>query len=373
MLTVGGEEFVLQFRVHSIACFTVGLTITAKPLSNQKRRNDTGICLQKFFILFFMLLTSVVHAQQQENKMELLKQQKLLSHPQQIPALVKGKKIAVEQIPNPHWRADGCLACHKKRPKKNNLHLRHNNTDQTCNTCHTLVSSHDYIHPSNVDPDKTMLKNMAKGFRKAVKQSKGKVVCTTCHDLPMQCKTDRFKERGLNPLFLRKGPYKARSSICYQCHDVSAYQRLNPHDQISDQGKLRKDRCSLCHQTLNKLKKARTIKDVDFNVTGDLSMMCTGCHPWRPHPGGASLFARKKKVGLNHLVKPPKEIAQQIQKTTRDKKIILPLDPNTGRIFCGTCHNPHEKKVIKTAAAARGADSKNRLRMKRICEGCHDK
>jgi len=373
MLVMRKERFVLHLWFHTIMCCMIHRIMMAKHLFQQFRRSYTVICLQHFLIFFFILLTSVAYAQQQENKMELQKEQKLLNNPQQIPGLIRGKKISPEQIPDPHWRVDGCLACHKHIPDKKGLHLRHKNIDQTCNTCHSIVSNHDYIHPSGVVLKKTMQKHMSAGFRKAVKQSKGKVVCTTCHDLPMQCKSERQKERGLNPLFLRNGPYKARSSICYQCHDVSAYQRLNPHDQISDQGKLRKDRCSLCHQTLDKLKQAKSIEDVDFNVKGDLSMMCTGCHPWRPHPGGSRLFAREKKLGLNHLVKPPKEIRQKIETTIREQKIILPLDPNTGRVFCGTCHNPHEKKVIKTAAAARGADSKSRLRMKKICEGCHDK
>lgn len=370
---MGKEELVLQHRVYVNVHDTSYIVKFVRQIFQQSRRICIIIFWQSILIVVLVLLASVVHAQQNEKKMNQLKEQKILKNPQQIPRLFKGKKITVEQIPDPHWRTDGCVACHKKLPDKKGLHLRHKNTDQTCNTCHSIVSSHDYIHPSSIVPDKSMQKRMAESFRQAINKSNGQITCTTCHDLPMQCKSERFKERGLNPLFFRNGPYKSRSGICYECHDASAYRRLNPHDQISDQGKLLKDRCSLCHQSLDKLKKARSIDEVDFNVKGNLSSMCTGCHPWRPHPGGSMLFARKKKIGLNHLVKPPKDIMRKIETTTLERNIVLPLAPDSGQIFCGTCHNPHEKGVIKTAAAAHGADSETRLRMKSICEGCHDK
>lgn len=362
----------MQQCVHTKVCCATRVVTRVKHSFHQGRKKIAISRARCFLVIMIIFQASLVHAGQ-EKKMQHLDKQQLLDNPQWIPGLVKRQNITVDQIPDPHWRINGCLACHQKRPDKKGLHLRNRNVDKTCNTCHSIVSSHEYIHPSGVKPDTAMQKRMTKSFRKTLKKSKGKVVCTTCHDLPMQCKSGRFKERGLNPLFFRAGPYAVRSGICYQCHNVSAYQRLNPHDQITDKGTLRQDRCSLCHADLNKLKQAESIQDVDFNVNGDLSAMCTGCHPWRPHPGGSMLFARKKKTGLNHLVIPPKDILRQIEKTSREQKIILPLDPNTGRVFCGTCHNPHEKGVIKTATAARGADSKNRLRMKGICEGCHDK
>ena len=57
----------------------------------------------------------------------------------------------------------------------------------------------------------------------------------------------------------------------------------------------------------------------------------------------------------------------------QDSDVLLPLEPGTGKVFCGTCHNPHEAGVVKNAAATKGAGSKQRLRMVDICEQCHDK
>jgi nitrate/TMAO reductase-like tetraheme cytochrome c subunit len=57
----------------------------------------------------------------------------------------------------------------------------------------------------------------------------------------------------------------------------------------------------------------------------------------------------------------------------RKNDVTLPLDPTNGKVFCGTCHNVHARGVLKTAAAARGADAKQRLRMPEICGNCHEK
>ena len=90
--------------------------------------------------------------------------------------------------------------------------------------------------------------------------------------------------------------------------------------------------------------------------------MCTGCHPGKRHPGGG-----------NHLVKPPVEILEYKLKMEKKNNVVFPLEPGTGKVFCGTCHNPHEKGIIKEKAAAKGAGSKKRLRMQQLCGNCHDK
>ena len=52
----------------------------------------------------------------------------------------------------------------------------------------------------------------------------------------------------------------------------------------------------------------------------------------------------------------------------------MPLEPGTGKIFCATCHNPHERGIQFIAEADRGADNTQRLRAGReggICLMCH--
>jgi len=282
-----------------------------------------------------------------------------------------------KEFQNPHWQDDGCLACHKEKPKKHNLKksnlkLHTNNINKLCNRCHSIISKHKYIHPFGMVPSKHIKKNMPISFSRAVKRGGGELTCITCHDLPITCLQKEKSKKGLNPLFFREGPYDTRTELCYRCHDKTKYKRLNPHDQISKNGKLNKKLCTVCHLTTEKLKNAKSIKDVDFNYKENLSAMCTGCHPVKPHPGGSFSFFSDKK-GPNHLVKPPKDILEHKLKMEKKNNIIFPLEPGSGKVFCGTCHNPHAKGVIKVEAAAKGAGAKKRLRMQKLCRNCHNK
>ena len=331
-------------------------------------RDKAGVWYGRFLFILFALFWGVI-AQAQENKMT---KQQILKQPATIPARVAAGKISLEQIPDPHWQVDGCLACHRKKPDKKGLHLRNENIDHTCNNCHSVLSDHSYIHPSDIKPSNKILKRMNKDFRKTIDRSKGKLSCITCHNLPKQCLPEHRKEKGLNPKFFRDGPYRKRIEICFQCHDKNAYKRLNPHDQIDAKGRIRKGRCGVCHKTLDGLTEALTIDDVDFNITDNLAKMCTGCHPWKPHPGGLSGPKRESLDKAKHLQIPPRDIKMYYDKQQKNGDVLLPLEPGTGKIFCGTCHNPHEKGIIKNPAAAKGADAKNRLRTGNICGQCHD-
>jgi hypothetical protein len=323
-------------------------------------------------ILLISVLLCGVELQAGEVNMDNSQAQVMLEHPEQITARVLTGKLAREQVPNPHWRADGCVACHTRTPDKHGLYLRNRDVDVVCNNCHATVSFHSYIHPTGIRPGQKMLKQMSPGFRSAVRRANGKLSCITCHDLPKQCLGKKLQQQ-LNPRFFRGGAYDTRSAICYQCHDAKAYVRLNPHDQIDKQGHLREARCGVCHRTLTGLATATRLEQVDFNLTGDLAAMCTGCHPYKPHPGGGFSFSRKSKEASNHLVIPPPEIAKRLQHQQQANKLVMPLDPQTGKIYCATCHNPHQKGVIRNVAAAQGAGSDNRLRTVDICEQCHDK
>ena len=276
------------------------------------------------------------------------------------------------QFQNPHWQPKGCPACHDGKATRKNLKLHITDINALCNSCHTTISSHQYIHPFGMIPSKKIMKNMPASFRKAVKRGGGKLTCITCHDLPKTCLPEKKLEQGLNPRFFREGPYETRTELCYRCHDKNKYKRLNPHDQVTVDGKLKVKLCTVCHVSTDKLKTAKSIADVDFNYEGNLSSMCIGCHPVKPHPGGSFTFFSDKK-GPNHLVKPPQDILLHKLKMEKVNEIIFPLEPGSGKVFCGTCHNPHAKGVIKTKAAAKGAGEKKRLRMQKICRNCHNK
>lgn len=249
------------------------------------------------------------------------------------------------------------------------MKLRDSNIDRSCRECHETFPDDSYHHPTDVAVSKKMQRDMSPSFRNSLRREDQKVGCATCHASPIQCLPERSGERVSNPMFLRDGPYRMRTGVCFNCHDSNAYQRHNPHEQIKKNGKLREESCLICHKNTPDLYTARNIDQVSFNLDSDLSEMCMACHPWKPHPGGALNFFRGGTP--NHLVRPPPAIAQRMKDVEKQSQVSLPLDPTTGKVFCATCHNPHQKGVVKTPAGARGADSPKRLRTRPICINCH--
>lgn len=294
----------------------------------------------------------------------------MLSHPEQIQAWIGKKQISYEQIPNPHWNDEGCTACHSKQPAANKLFLRGKSTDELCEFCHSGAFDHSYIHPNGIELTTDMQQRIAKDFAGHLGVGK-RLECTTCHEVVKQCLRERRSEKRINSAFLRGAPYQTRSGLCYQCHDINGYQRLNAHDQRDKDGKLQEHTCLICHDKLKGLEEAKSIKEVGFNVKGSLVGMCGSCHELKPHP--STNFSFTKKGTPDHLVVPPEKIRKKMLQSEKERGVILPLDPQTGRVFCGTCHNPHEKGVIKYQAAAKGADENKRLRTPNICTNCHDK
>jgi len=291
-----------------------------------------------------------------------------------FPALLKSGALKMRDITSPHWNKDACIACHTTTAANAGQNkLRDKYPERTCYNCHSPAFDHRYIHPSDVRPDKKMLAGMDKSMRDTLARSKNTITCTTCHDLTLQCSSDFRKQKATNPKFFRGGPYDNRSQLCFLCHDSKQYQRLDPHDQVDAQGEIQTTKCRVCHaDSIERLNQVTDTDQLVFNATESLSSMCWGCHPWTPHPGGQFTFF-KKNSGPEHLVKPPQEIRQRLEEMSKKNHVAFPLEPDTGKIFCATCHNVHEKGVIKNPEKARGADSKKRLREQKICSYCHFK
>lgn len=284
-----------------------------------------------------------------------------MSKPKQIASALADGRIRAAQIPNPHWRKDGCPACHRTTPRTGHLSLRDPNADRVCDMCHSGVFDHSYIHPTGVQPGTAMKARMPVSFRNAL-GDKAKLACLTCHDVKAQCLSGRTDEQGANSRFLRDGPYRETVDLCYQCHDAGGYKPLNAHDQVSDRGEIKQHTCAICH-TEN--------RRGAFHAKNNLVWMCRSCHRWRVHPSSGFSFSRKGTP--NHLVVPSESIRKKMKESEREYGITLPLDPNTGRIYCATCHNPHERGVIKRRRASKGASKEKRLRKREICLNCHDK
>jgi len=294
----------------------------------------------------------------------------ILEQVQTIPRLLAEQSIQPGDIPNPHWRDGACQACHSGKPDRKNKKLNTKNINKMCNNCHGKLSVHDLIHPVGMVPTKKMLKQMPVSFRRAIKRGGGKITCISCHDLAMPCLGKRRQEQNFNPRFFLEGPYRDRTALCFKCHDKSKYQRLNAHDQISNKGQINEQICQLCHKDIEKLKTAQSRADIDFHVADDnLSAMCIGCHLKISHPGGGFSFTKKKKP--NHLVAPDKDMFNFMRKQQIKNKVELPLQLADNRIFCATCHDPHEQGVIKTKN--KPADKRLRLKKEKLCLQCHNK
>jgi len=291
----------------------------------------------------------------------------------EIPRAIANTGLSRDKIPSPHWQDNSCRVCHKSQAATKN-NLRKKNISEICLSCHDATYDHRYIHPINIKPSANMLKRMEKSYRASLQHSGGKINCATCHDIQLQCEPEKSRQKLTNSSFFRAGPFESRSQPCYFCHDKKYYKKLNPHAQVDKKGNIIKNKCRICHAgSIDKLSRAESIKEVAFHAPEDnLASMCLGCHVWTPHPGGQFSFF-KNKSGPSHLVKPSSSVLKLLQASKKKNNISFPLEPATGKVYCGTCHNPHQKGAIKNSAAAKGADSKRRLRDQDICQNCHNK
>jgi len=329
--------------------------------------------------VFTLLLISANASGNYVIYMAAISSQQVLAHPERIREWLADRQLQQKDIPNPHWQDNGCISCHSEKPDpgkpatgKSTLR---SHSETLCTNCHGPLSDHSIIHITDVIADKDMLQRMPASYRQAL--DNGKLSCTTCHELSAQCLSKRRVEKMINPMFMRGTPFKSRTDQCYFCHDAKSYQRLDPHDQLNKKGQLRVATCQLCHgpKTMQQIKTGKPSRDVDYNIEKDLTKMCTGCHPWRPHPGGNFMFSDKSsnENGPKHLVVPSEAVRTRMQTMAIKNGIELPLDPTNGKIYCGTCHNVHEKGLFKKASATKGADEKYRLRMQKMCRNCHTK
>jgi len=151
---------------------------------------------------------------------------------------------------------------------------------------------------------------------------------------------------------------------------------VNPHEQINDEGEILRGVCLICHKSVPDLTVERQTQEVELRVEGEFKNLCFKCHTVQKHPatkntvGGAMSYI----FAEYHLVEPTKTIALNRQLAMKEVYTSLPLDPSTGKVTCSTCHNPHEKGVIK-GRGDWGADSVRRLRSEglEICQYCHSK
>ena len=261
---------------------------------------------------------------------------------------------------NPHWSKSSCQACHvESAPVEGAVNLLAADTEAACESCHGgRGAAIPCRHMSGVPAgDMDIAESLAPALRE------GQVVCSTCHDVVFQCKHARIEYSYQNPGFLRDRTARRTGDYCLKCHAASAYQKFNPHEGIAANPP--RATCPLCHLSIPESDGAGGIK-VSFNMQHDLNDACLGCHDARPHP--TNMFSGRQNEGWVHLVEPSSEVVAKMREVEAKQGIRLPLHPETGEIFCATCHNPHEFKGGPVAE-----QPKHRLRADDICQVCHEK
>ena len=216
--------------------------------------------------------------------------------------------------------------------------------------CHTEKPA-PFLHPFNVKPSAEKEKRIPADFP----LENGKLTCGTCHNIYLQCQKRLFGKNSL-----RGAPYSRRTDFCFKCHEEKKYERLNPHEQLTDTGEIIIEKCLYCHKEKPDEKHA-TFKEVKF--IGDIEALCKRRHPIAGnHPGNAAHMG----------VAPSTEMSNRMDAIGKKYNLILPLTQN-GKMTCITCHNPHEKGILpEDSPGAKGAGSESRLRLPgMLCKECH--
>ena len=267
---------------------------------------------------------------------------------------------AANDAVNPHWSKSACQTCHvEAAPTAGNLSFHEPEVEKTCEGCHgDRGDARPCRHVSGIPVGDI---GVSESHTRSLQA--GNIVCSTCHDLTVQCLNPSKSYRYTNPPFLRDRKSRHQGDYCYQCHEDSNYEKLNPHQGVA--GDPPRATCPLCHTGIPESDGGGGVS-VSFNMQRDLNDTCRGCHDVRPHPTGMSFGSQGE--GWVHLVKPSADVFGKIEKWQATTGSSLPLSPYDGEIYCATCHNPHEFKG--GPVAERPA---HRLRADNICQVCHEK
>ena len=152
------------------------------------------------------------------------------------------------------------------------------------------------------------------------------------------------------------------ADFCFKCHITEIYSKVNVHDQLTESGDIRTEMCAGCHYVLPE-------DDGDPTLTTgwdvDPKEFCLLCHKkeiyTKSHPAGP------------HLVEPSRDTLYNL--LDAESRIGAPLPLYEDRITCSTCHDPHQKGVLKSHTGIEVVSGNRGVRAKYreiLCTGCHD-
>jgi hypothetical protein len=265
------------------------------------------------------------------------------------PSYIKAE--VAERPVDPHGQKLYCLLCHEGKLDDPTVVTIRKGGDALalCSECHKGLASRKDHHPTEVTLGEETWKLGFVNFP----FSEGRLSCLTCHD--EVCYIPRDPK---NPAFLREGPYASESEFCFRCHTENKAEFVNPHDQFHSVGLLKVDTCLICHKSVpDRTGEAEGSSELIEEVT----YLCKKCHSNQsPHPA------------VNHLIPMPRKMLQRKIAYEDKHKASLPLR-GEDEIICTTCHNPHDKGVLRGELGV-GAGEIKSLRLpdyREICAPCH--
>ena len=215
--------------------------------------------------------------------------------------LVSTSSSDADEPVNPHDSADGCLSCHEAGETAEVPGPALPSTP-TCEGCHPDVE----MHAVGEAPRTT---STPEGWP----LEDGVLACATCHAEP-SCDADRPKQAPWN----RGGPYTDESTMCWQCHVRSDYERSDPHHP-----EVKRDpqdtTCQVCHNTVPAAGAAPADSQLRLKDGGDL---CGFCHEEERHSGADV------------------HMGATVETLDPEAAAFVALD-GEGKIACWTCHEVH--------------------------------
>ena len=222
------------------------------------------------------------------------------------------------------FKEDECFKCHLSLSGSKKVFIK--DIDKLCEECHKDMG---LSHPSGIRPSMALPAVFPVDWR-------GRVTCTTCHDI--------HKKDAKGDLLLRGGN-KAGRVFCFLCHkdtigkhagsnqpahSGSGFEVIdwkNPVDDLSLE-------CLTCH-------------DSSIAVSKEIGMGAWSHRTGGEHPIGIAYMEAYRKGGFNHP-------------STFKKYIKL----YGGKVGCGSCHNMYSKEKYDLAIDNKGSA---------LCMACHIK